>query len=222
MKDSTAVDVITLDLGAPRSMVGTKWLENYLENNGLRLSDLKVTECSQKFRFGHGGLHESVQQVDLPVTVKHSGESDVFKKIYLKVHIVDTDNVPLLCSMNDLSAWQSVVDTGNSTLKVDWGDKVLFDCIRTPGGHMVIPIHQDKFWSTEDTVYVVGEVPDDMDSVENIKRVHEVCNHKSENNLLHAYRNAGILTDKVSKQLAMLPKIVMYAENSRNLKRSLK
>jgi hypothetical protein len=122
LENSTAVDVITLDLGAPRSMVGMTWLNNYLKKNGMEMSDLKVSRCSQKFRFGHGGLHESVQEVELPVTVKYSGDgSDVFKKIYLKVHVVDADNVPLLCGMNDLSAWQSIVDTGTSTLKVDWG-----------------------------------------------------------------------------------------------------
>jgi transposase InsO family protein len=71
---------------------------------------------------------------------------------------------------------------------------------------MVVPLHHEKFWSTDDTVYVVTDTKEDVGSHANVKRVHKVCNHKSENNLLHAYRNAGVLDDKVRQNIGNVTK----------------
>merc|ERR1711873_198333 len=44
--------VMILDLGALVSLAGNEWMNQYLEDHGLELKDLKSSECYQKFRFG--------------------------------------------------------------------------------------------------------------------------------------------------------------------------
>ena len=39
-----------------------------------------------------------------------------------------------------------------------------------------------------------------MTEYKNIKKVHKITNHKSAENLIHAYANADIVVEKVSNQ----------------------
>jgi hypothetical protein len=41
----------------------------------------------------------------------------------------------------------------------------------------------------------------DGESFVKIKKIHEVTNHKYENNVLYAYRNAGNLNDKIRQSI---------------------
>ena len=46
--------------------------------------------------------------------------------------------------------------------------------------------------------YIAEQINDESSDVFNfkkVKHVHEITNHKQEENMLYAYRNAGILTD---------------------------
>ena len=52
-------------------------------------------------------------------------------------------------------------------------------------------------------------------SLEKIKKVHIKTIHKSEENLLHTYKQANILTDEVRKHIKKV------CENIRNLKEDL-
>ena len=63
-----------------------------------------------------------------------------------------------------------------------------------------VMITEAEEWSTDDTVYLVnGEA--DPECVDSIMKIHKATNHKSENNLLHAYRNAAKLTSKVRQSI---------------------
>jgi hypothetical protein len=73
-------------------------------------------------------------------------------------------------------------------------------CLLTTGGHFVVQLHQDKNWNTDEMVYLMQKEVD-IESFAKIKRIHEVTNHKSENNMLHAYSNDGKLTDKIRQSI---------------------
>merc|ERR1712240_435918 len=46
------MQVMILDLGAPMSLAGKEWMEQYLRVNELELNEMKMSECHQVFRFG--------------------------------------------------------------------------------------------------------------------------------------------------------------------------
>ena len=54
-------------------------------------------------------------------------------------------------------------------------------------------------WNTEKTVLFMKEEEGDIRSYKKIKKIHEITNHKLEDNMLYTYRNAGKLDSEVRK-----------------------
>ena len=44
--------VMILDLGAPVSLAGNEWIDQYLKDHDTEVRDMKTSECYQIFRFG--------------------------------------------------------------------------------------------------------------------------------------------------------------------------
>ena len=57
-EDKERENVMLLDLGAPYSIVGKTWIRKYIEENKMKIEDLKQRKC-RKFRFGPGKVHNS-------------------------------------------------------------------------------------------------------------------------------------------------------------------
>ena len=70
--------------------------------------------------------------------------------------------------------------------------------MRNDGGHLTVQLEKVEEWSTAETVMFMKS-EDDVCSFAKIKKVHENTNHKSEQNLLHAYKEGNYLTDEVRK-----------------------
>ena len=106
---------------------------------------------------------------------------------------------------------------------VDNGE-VEFDLVQTESGHDALKLESMKESSTSETVAFINEQVDKDSCSENIfdyknvKRVHEVTNHKQEANMLYAYRNAGILTDEGRK---VIRKVVANCRVCKKFKKSL-
>ena len=75
-----------------------------------------------------------------------------------------------------------------------------FECEKTKGGHKVVKLCRNGDWTTQDTVYYMSK-EDEVTTFKKIKKIHEVTNHKSENQLIFAFRNANKLDDKVRKTI---------------------
>ena len=187
---------LILDVGCPKSLVGQKWLHKYLAWKNMSIENLKKRRCSQKFKFGPSKVYESTELIEIPLNVQQS--DGVLTRVYLEVFVVDADNVPLLCGLNSLKKWKAVLDLEQDILTTNVDKKKEFGCVQTPGGHLVIQLFVEDDWTTDETVFLMNE---EIDYAENVKRIHEVTNHKSEANMLHAYRNAGRLTDEIRKKI---------------------
>ena len=86
--------VMILDLGAPVSLAGEEWMDQYLKDHELEVGDMKTLECYQIFRFGPSMQYMSKKMVELPVIVRRmDGKEDVLKVF---TYLVDAD-VPFLC-----------------------------------------------------------------------------------------------------------------------------
>ena len=71
---------------------------------------------------------------------------------------------------------------------------------RNDRGHLTVLLEKIEEWSTKNTVmYMMNE--NEVCFLEKIKKVHNNTNHKSEKNLLHAYKQANLLTDEARKHI---------------------
>merc|ERR1712115_141606 len=94
-----AKQVMILDLGAPVSVAGNEWMNQYLKDHGLELKDLKSSKCHQIFRFRPSKQYMSELMVELPVIVRRlDGKEDVLQVF---TYLVDAD-VPFLCGKREL------------------------------------------------------------------------------------------------------------------------
>ena len=52
-----------LDSGAPKELVGQKWISEYIKENNLREDDVVRKESNEKFKFGEGKIFKSQEYV---------------------------------------------------------------------------------------------------------------------------------------------------------------
>jgi len=67
-----------LDLGAPYSLVGKTWIRKYIEENKMKIEDLKQIKCRKKFRFRPHKVHNSEVIYELPIMVKNDAAEEEF------------------------------------------------------------------------------------------------------------------------------------------------
>ena len=85
--------VMILDLGAPVSVVGKEWMDQYLRDYELELKDMKMSACHKVFKFGPSKQYVSTEMVEIPVIVRRmDGKEDVLNVF---TYLVDAD-VPFL------------------------------------------------------------------------------------------------------------------------------
>ena len=198
-KDVKETDIMIVDTGCPKSLSGESWIETYLKENNLKKSELEVSKCSQHFRFGPGQVYHSDEIIVLPVSFRAS-ESKVLANelVYtrIEVYIVKDATVPLLCGRNTLNQWGAILDIKRKYLILEskGGKKVCLE--QTNQDHLVVKMFKVGQWSTSEAVYFIKDEADEV-SLKQIKKIHENLAHKSEDQMLHAYRNAGKLSKKV-------------------------
>merc|ERR1711962_1777387 len=167
--------VMILDLGAPVSLAGNDWMNQYLKDHGLELKDLKSSKCYQRFRFGPSKQYVSKLMVELPMIVRRlDGKEDVLQVF---TYLVDAD-IPFLCGKRELKdRWKSKIDTENKVLetKID-GKRKDFRIVGTGGNHVALEIEKGDL-KEEEILFTNGE--EDMNTFKAIRQVHEVTNHKS-------------------------------------------
>ena len=105
-------------------------------------------------------------------------------------NLVEAD-VPFLCGKRTIENWNSKIDTKNKVLETEMdGEKKTFRMINTGGNHVGIELERAK--NGEEILYTKGK-EEELDTFKAIRKVHEVTNHKSADQLVIAYRNAGLM-----------------------------
>ena len=73
------------------------------------------------------------------------------------------------------------------------GERKNFRIIETGGNHVVIEIEKRDL--KEEEIFFAKE-EEDLNTFKAIRKVHEVANHKSAEQLVKQYRNAGLIGQK--------------------------
>ena len=107
--------------------------------------------------------------------------------------------MPFLLGLNTLRQWRALIDMETEKMIFRTFDLTV-KMLRNDGGHLTIPLVKMDEWTTSNTVlYMSSE--NDICSYEKIKKVHINTNHKSEVNMLHAYKQANLLNDDIRKSI---------------------
>ena len=126
--------VMILDPGAPMSLVGRPWIEEYLAEFDYMIKDMVSSKCYQVFRFG--GIdkrHVSTLMIQLPLILRNTlGREEL---ISAQVYVIDGD-VAFLCGTKTLEQWGSNLNMKKSILET-CKENVQIDCrmIKMDAGH---------------------------------------------------------------------------------------
>ena len=133
-----------LDTGAPVSLTGKTWLNNYCENMKVQLEDLDSTSCFKHFKFGKK-ITTSKQLVKIPIRSKDLKGNE--KLLTVDAYLLET-NTPFLCGLQTLEEWKGIIDMSNkeghlleTNIK---GVKYAFELVKSEGGHDTINLIVDK------------------------------------------------------------------------------
>ena len=95
------IQMIISDIGAPVSIAGVSWMEQYLEEFDFKIEDMKTVRCHQPFVFGPSRRYISTSLVELPVFVtRGDGREDV---LIIQTYPVDA-KVPFLFGKQTLES----------------------------------------------------------------------------------------------------------------------
>merc|ERR1712240_366291 len=107
--------IMILDLGAPVSVSGRRWIEEYLKRHGMTLQGLIQVRCYQKLTFGPSRQYISRLKVELPVKVQDMDSKEETLKV--QTYIVEAD-LPFLCGKSELQDnWKSKINTESNILE---------------------------------------------------------------------------------------------------------
>ena len=100
--------------------------------------------------------------------------------------------------------WNSKIDTKNMVLETEIdGKRKDFKLIETAGNHVAIEIVRKSV--REEKIFFAKE-GERLDTFKAIRKVHEVTNHKSAEQLIISYRNAGIIWPDTVKTIRQVVK----------------
>ena len=215
-KEVDEVEAMIVDTGCPRSVVGREWLEKYLAFNDVKIEDLESKPCSQNFRFGNGPPYRSTEKIGLPVTWKEKDSENNFVKMIVETYVIGAKNIPLLFGKNTQKEWKADF-LHDDVMVINLHKPKRFQLHDTEGGHWALQLYKCGNWTTEETVFFMKKEKE-VKSYEKVKRIHEVTNHKGEEQMLWAYRNANLLSDEVRKTIK---RVVMNCKVCQKFKRSL-
>ena len=187
------VDEMVVDCGAPKTLIGEKYLVEYMHHHKLDNNDLEKIPCKQKFKFGPSQIFISTEKAIIPICFK---VRNGFVRKSVEAFVIKAD-VPFLLGLNTMKQWRVLIDMECEEMCFrifDFNVKMS----RNVGGHLTVPLQKVEEWSTTETVLFMKN-EDQICTFDKIKKVHENTNHKSEENLLHAYREANLLNDSVRK-----------------------
>ena len=70
LSDLTNEQVMILDIGCPRSLMGRKEYERFLQSEVVDKGKINCFPANEKFRFGPSKLFESHQRIELTMNLK--------------------------------------------------------------------------------------------------------------------------------------------------------
>ena len=109
--------------------------------------------------------------------------------------------------------WKTILDFADRKLGFKEKNKTV-DLIK--GSHLLVKLELVGKWRDDDAVFLVQE-EDDLKTIKAVTKIHKVLNHKTKEQMLYAFRNAGKL-DGDTRRLTdeVIEKCDICKKNSRS------
>ena len=196
-----AFNAAVLDSACSKTVAGKVWKDTYIESlSPSEKHQVKTFPGGTMFKFGGEDKRESVEKVQLPVTI-------VGEKTFITTDVVDSD-IPLLLSKPDMKRFGVKLDLETDTANI-FGKKIELET--TSSGHYCVPL-RECVMPVEGVYLAVGDKhPDEKKKV--IQKLHRQFAHPSAKSLKSLLKSAEVL-DKESEE-----KITEITENCTICKR---
>ena len=182
----------------------------------MKIENLNREECEQMFKFGPSKRYVSKEMVELPMLVKMTNGAEEVLKV--AAYVVDAD-VPFLLGKKTMEAWKSKVNMVDKVLETEMeGERKDFRMIVTESNHYGLEIEKEE--RQIDEVLFAIEKEEKLGTFKGMKKIHEVTNHKSAEQMIPVYRNAGLIKpDAVQKLKDMVRKCEICQKFGRSMAR---
>ena len=185
-----------LDSGAPLSIVGSNWFENYIKVARVKSEDISYKDSARRFRLGET-LYTSKKEVKFPIVMKIE-ENDYIRR-EVKANVIDFDGISILCGLNTMTDWDTSIRFRRRELEfVEQGKNTPLTI--SVGGHMIVDLERVGDWSEEESILLVKK-ENDVTNKTAITRIHKNLNHKKIKQMNYAFENAGKLTNETKKMI---------------------
>merc|ERR1712030_140420 len=203
-----------IDSGAPVSLMSSAWLANYIEEAKVFNEDITKSSSNRRFRLGKTP-YISTEKVTFPVMIKT--DDDDFMKRRVTANVIQSNEVNFLCGEETLVDWRTVLDFEQRKLGFKGPNKKVNLIKKT---HLVVKLELVGKWNNDEAVFLVGEEKD-IKSINAVRRIHKKLNHKSKEQMLYAFNNAGKLDETTRKNIEkVLDECEICKRNSRSKSKS--
>ena len=167
-----------LDTGcANNNVCGVKWLDNYLKNIGINMSDINSEPSNNTFRFGGGNVYNSDKYVFIPCVLGG-------KDIIIKTNVVECD-IPLLLSKTAMKKAGMIFNMKNDTVEI-FGKIVSLKVITS--GHYCLPLNRSL---NEENINEVLFSINDSSLKQIAVKLHKQFAHPSSEKLIKLIKKSG-------------------------------
>jgi hypothetical protein len=113
-----------IDTGCPNSIVGNKWLNEYLKKMKIKKSDLKSKKCQEKFKFGPSSEYKATEKIEIPITIKVIDKEETFEEAKVEAFVIETEEIPLLCGKDTMRKWSTTVNLKKKEITINIGNEI--------------------------------------------------------------------------------------------------
>ena len=180
-----------LDCGAPRTVCGENWLNNYLAS--LKDEDLELVKYSKSssiFKFGNGKCIKATTLVCLPITIGT-------KNVTLNTDVV-TEDIPLLFSRSSMKRAKARLNTADDTVTM-LGEEIKL--VITSTGHYAVPINRNKaILEQEAYINLISTIPD-MSHEQIALKLHRQFAHPPPDRLIKLIENSNYKNEELNNKI---------------------
>ena len=183
-----------LDTGAPDTVCGRKWMQEYTETlTDKEKSSITRSTSERQYRFGNNEPIKATEHIKVPMTIAS-------EKVFVDVDIVDAD-IPLLLSKNSLQKAKATMDLGNNVLHI-FGKSIKL--LESKSGHYILPVtHHPDSGNEESNILYATEIPDIKKQA---LKLHRHFSHPRKERLQKLLQDAGKWNKEFNEALTDIEK----------------
>merc|ERR1711905_8676 len=183
-----------IDSGAPVSLLSSTLLRSYMQEAKVSKESIRQASSNRRFRLGKTP-YVSTRTVTFPIVMK-TDDNDLIKRD-VTANVIESDEVSFLCGEATLKAWKTMLDFEHEKLAFKDVNKMVQ---LTRQSHLVVKLQLVGTWNEDEAVFLVQQEKDIKSSTA-VEAIHRKLNHKSKEQMLYAFKNAGKLDTETRKNI---------------------